>query len=330
MRRFLASLVLMVVACSDNPAAPSASTPAEGFDVVWSAFDELYPYFGLKQVNWSASRSTYRPRAGQATDVAALNQVLLDMLAPLRDVHVSLESPDGQRTPTYRPSATVNFSTPLWQRVVAAGGWTQLKPNLGSARIDGVPYIAIGGWNSTQFSVADLDAALEPFRADSALIIDVRPNGGGNDQLALDFARRFTTATVLTEIFRFRTGPGPNDLGRETRRTIAPRGPWQFTRPVYVLSGRAVFSSNESFVAAMRALPNVTIVGDTTGGGTANPTSRPYFGGWKVHVSTWFATLPDGTPIEGRGIPPDEYVPWPTPGARDPVIDAAVALARTR
>jgi C-terminal processing protease CtpA/Prc len=80
----------------------------------------------------------------------------------------------------------------------------------------------------------------------------------------------------------------------------------------------------------MRELPNVTIMGDTTGGGTANPRPVPYLEGWKVWVSTWFATLPDGAPIEGRGIPPDVHVPWPMPGVRDPVIDAALALARGR
>jgi len=329
MRRVLALFAPFALwtACSSDPGSRPATTPVRGFDLVWSAFDETYPYFGLKQVDWGAARATYRSRAAGAADVAALNAILLDMLGTLRDVHVALESPSGQRTLTWRPTATVNFDQSLWQRVVTASGWIPLKPNLGRARIDGVPYISIGAWNSTQFSVADLDAALEPFRGDSVLMVDVRSNGGGDDALALDFARRFTDRTLLTEIFRFRTGPGPNDLGRETRRTISPRGPWQFGGRVYVLSGRGVFSSNESFISAMREVPRGVIVGDTTGGGTGNPVAVPYYQGWKVWVSRWFATTPDGAPIEGRGIPPDVAVPWSAAGPRDPVIYAAIALA---
>jgi C-terminal processing protease CtpA/Prc len=96
---------------------------------------------------------------------------------------------------------------------------------------------------------------------------------------------------------------------------------------VFVLAGRGSLSSNESFVAAMREIPQVTVVGDTTGGATANPVARPYLDGWKVWVSTWYATLPDGSPIEGRGIPPDIVLPFSGIGERDPVISAVVVLA---
>ena len=75
-------------------------------------------------------------------------------------------------------------------------------------------------------------------------------------------------------------------------------------------------------------LYGTTSPGATTGGATANPKPTEYFAGWKVWVSTWYATTPDGSPIEGRGIPPDVFVPWSAAGGRDPVITAAVALAK--
>ena len=53
------------------------------------------------------------------------------------------------------------------------------------------------------------------------LIVDVRPNGGGHDQLAMQFAGRFTSASVLTEIFRTRNGRGHDDLGNEIRRMLS-------------------------------------------------------------------------------------------------------------
>jgi len=330
LHRFLLSCALLASAACGSPSEPAADTPLEAFDVVWKAFDRTYPYFVLKGVDWTAARTTYRPRAAAAADVVELNRILREMVAPLRDLHVWLESSDGTRIATYQPTAPRNWDQALWQRAVTAGGWVQVKVNLGRARIDGVPYISVGSWNSSQFSVEDLDATLEAFRADSVLIVDVRANGGGNDALAIAFAGRFTARSILTEIIRTRNGPGHGDLGNEVRRTLQPRGPWTFDGRVYVLSGRGVFSSNESFIAAMRELPRGVIVGDTTGGATANPKPTEYFQGWKIWVPTWYATTPDGMPIEGRGIPPDVFVPWLAGGQRDLVIDAAVALAKGR
>lgn len=323
-RRLAATLLL--TACASASTAPIPSTPAESFDRVWSSFDRTYPYFGLKSVDWIAAKQQYRDRAGAVSSTEALNPILVEMLAPLRDVHVSLRGPNGATIPTFRPTHASNFDRDRWLFTTSQAQYVQRRPNLGSARIGGVPYIAIGSWNSSQFTVSDLDAVLEPFRSDSVLIVDVRMNGGGNDQLALDFAGRFVDAPMMSEQYRYRTGPGYNDLGRLSSRIVTPRGPWTFRGRVYVLIGRSVFSSNESFVAAMRVAPRTTLVGDTTGGGTANPEQVTYAPGWTVSVSRWYATLPDGQPIEGRGIAPDVYLPMISGSPGDPIIAATLAL----
>jgi hypothetical protein len=324
-RRRLAA-TLLLTACAGASTAPIPSTPAESFDRVWSSFDRTYPYFGLKGVDWAAAKQQYRDRASAATSTTALNPILVEMLAPLRDVHVSLRGPNGVMIPTFRSTHASNFDRDRWLLTTSQSQYVQRRPNLGSARIGGIPYIAIGSWNSAQFAVSDLDAVLEPFRSDSVLIVDVRMNGGGNDQLALAFAGRFVETPTMSEQYRYRTGPGYNDLGRLSSRIVTPRGPWTFRGRVYVLIGRSVFSSNESFVAAMRVAPRTSLVGDTTGGGTANPEEVAYAPGWTVSVSRWYATLPDGQPIEGRGIAPDVYVPMTSGSSGDPIIAATLAL----
>ena len=49
-------------------------------------------------------------------------------------------------------------------------------------------------------------------------------------------------------------------------RVLSPRGAWQYTGSVLVLIGARCASSNEGFIAAMRQLPHVTLVGDRTAG----------------------------------------------------------------
>ena len=148
--------------------------------------------------------------------------------------------------------------------------------------LDGVPYIVIGGWNTASIRAADFDAAFERFRNSPALILDVRMNPGGNDSLAFEIAGRFIP-TVTAGSVRFRNGPSHRDFGAPIQRTVSPRGAWQYGGQVLLLVGRRCASSNESFIAAMGASPNVTLVGDRTAGSTGNPGTFPLAGGWSVH-----------------------------------------------
>jgi C-terminal processing protease CtpA/Prc len=59
------------------------------------------------------------------------------------------------------------------------------------------------------------------------------------------------------------------------------------------------------FVMAMQVLPNVTIVGDTTGGGVGNPIFRELPNGWTYRLSTEIEADAQGRIMEGVGVFPD-------------------------
>jgi len=109
---------------------------------------------------------------------------------------------------------------------------------------------------------------------------------------------------------------------------LNPRGPWQYTGTVLLLVGRRCASSNESFIAAMRELPHVTLVGDRTAGSTASPGTFPLANGCSYTVSRWIEYTADNQVIEDLGISPRVFVPS-GPGdfaqGRDPVLDWALA-----
>jgi C-terminal processing protease CtpA/Prc len=87
-------------------------------------------------------------------------------------------------------------------------------------------------------------------------------------------------------------------------------------------------SSNESFIAAMRELPHVTLAGDRTAGSTANPQTFMLGGGWSYSVSRWIQYTANMQVIEDQGIAPAIVVPA-SPGdfqsGRDPVLDWAIS-----
>ena len=328
--RRAAALILLLTAanCGDATTQPPASLIGR-FDLFWETFDRQYSYFAYKRINWDSLRTVYRPRAEAATTQRELVTVLKEMVAPLRDVHVKFTTPAGAIEPTFQPSAQVNWDRDLWLNfTLRSCTWLQAKPNLGSCTMNGFAYVAVGSWNSSQFSVSDLDAVIDQYRDAPGMVIDVRPNGGGNDALALALAGRFTTRRTTIGYVRFRDGPRHDDFGPETERSVQPRGAFQFTQPVMVLSGRAIFSSNETFIAAMREMPNVTILGDTTGGSSGNPRDYPLGDGWKYSVSHWIEWTADRRIIEWNGIPPDFVVAWDSAAVRagrDRVLEVALA-----
>jgi hypothetical protein len=321
-------LIGVVSSCSsDGPSGPSSFDGAAEFDRFWRTFDEEYSYFELKQIDWDGLRAEFRPRALEANSRSGLVAVLKEMVTPLRDRHVNLIEPSGRFVATYEPDHFINWEAESWRSVVDAAGWVTSTPHVGHAWFGEIGYVMIDSWNGRTVEADDVDSVLELFREARALIIDVRPNGGGDDGVALDVAGRFTRRAVVTEWFQFRDGPRHDDLTALSPRTLEPRGNWQFERPVAVLSGRRVLSSNESFISAMRELPHVTIVGDTTGGSSGNPGIFDLGGDWKYTVSRWIAYTADLRVIEWQGIPPDVFVDVSEDdfvAGADPVIEAAL------
>jgi C-terminal processing protease CtpA/Prc len=253
------------------------------------------------------------------------------MVEPMRDGHIWFTAPNGTSLRTHTPEYPSNFNQAVWSSYLPRMGWHQVAPNLGYGFFEDIAYVAIGSWNPAHFTVDQADEVLEVIRPRRALILDVRPNGGGNDQLAFAVAARFAATTRTVELVRFRNGPGHGDFGPLIERQVAPRGPWRYDKRVYLLIGRGCFSSNESFVLALRGLPQVTVVGDTTGGSSGNPGTFALIGGWSYTVPRWIAYTVDQEPIEWKGIAPDLYVPFRAEDVTadiDPVIEAALALAR--
>ena len=238
-----------------------------------------------------------------------------------------LRQPGGATIPTYVPTSFVNWDRPVWQTYIARANWKQGQNDWGYGVLDGVPYMVIGAWSSSAIRTPDFDAGLETFRSAPAIILDVRMNGGGNDALAFEIAGRFTPSPVIMGSVQFRNGPAHTAFGAPTQRTVPPRGAWHYGGTVIHLIGRRCASSNESFIAAMAQMPNVTLAGDQTAGATGNPGTFPLAGGWSYTMSRWIEYTASGQVIEDIGISPD--VPVPSSAAdfaqgRDPVLDWAL------
>jgi C-terminal processing protease CtpA/Prc len=157
-------------------------------------------------------------------------------------------------------------------------------------------------------SESNLDYALEKFKDYKGIIIDVRSNGGGAMSNAVRISQRFADTRTLALLRQDKTGPGREDFTGKYKVYIEPSGnSVKFTGPVVILSNRLSYSATNYMIGLMRELPNVTVIGDKSGGGGGIPAYTELSNGWVLRVSSTRIFTPAGLNIE-NGIPADIQV----------------------
>lgn len=305
----------------------TAERAAEAFDQLWTAFDLHYPMFVLRpEVDWNQLRDEYRPKVLACTSTEELAGVFAEMLRPLRDLHVWLRV-NGTDVPVFDRRPVVN-SNPSAHRALL-GELRGEFPVQWTVTPDRIGFIETRNWIPDKEISEQCDEALEAMRDTRALIVDVRMNLGGNEDLAREFAGRFLAKEFAYASHQYRSGPAHTDLTEKIWRTVKPRGPWRFDRPVLLLIGERCISSNESFIAMMAGATNVTTMGAHTAGSSGNPMEFKLPLDMSVGVPRWIAYLPDGTPLDEHGIRPQIKFD-PQPGAFEGESDDLLAAALER
>ena len=313
-----------------KPPPPFAPAQAEeAFDKLWDAFDRDYAMFVLRpDVDWAKLRDEYRPKALAAKSAYEFADVCAEMLRPLRDLHIWLKLA-GADVPVFNRPRSANSNPSAHAAIL--GELHQAGRNVSwTVTPDKIGYLVIHGWSDPAIP-AQCDEALEEMRDTRGLIVDVRLNGGGSEDQALEVAGRFLAKEFVYAYSRFRNGPNHTNLTQKSERAVHPRGPWRYNRPVVLLIGQKCMSSNESFIAMMSGDPDLVTMGDHTCGSSGNPRIVLLPFDMTVSVPRWIDYLPDGTPLDERGVTPQVRFK-PTPGAfsgqRDDLLTAALERLR--
>jgi C-terminal processing protease CtpA/Prc len=165
-----------------------------------------------------------------------------------------------------------------------------------------------------------------------ALIIDIRFNGGGFDDLALALASRFTEQKRLAFSKRVRIG-SHDELSSPREQFFEPAGVSFLNKPVILLTSKATMSAAEVFAMAMTQLDWVTLIGETTYGAFSNILDRSLPNGWSFGLSNQRYSSWEGIDYEQVGISPDIKIKARRPAIRkggDNMLNAGVrALQRT-
>ncbi len=282
-------------------------TPEGNFEALWQIIDEHYCFLDYKAetygLDWNEVHTRYRQRINPKMSKVQLQEVLTDMLAELRDGHVNLyTSADVSRYWAWHEDYPRQWSQELRDRYlgtdykIAAGiKYRILEDNIGLLVYESFAS-AVGEGN--------LDDVLYYLRSCDGLIIDVRGNTGGQLSMAELLSQRLTNERILVGYSQYKTGRGHNDFSAPQPEYIEPSKGVRWQKRVVVLQNRECYSACNTFIRNVRACPNVTTLGDPSGGGSGMPFSSELPNGWAVRFSASPSFDKDMQHIE-FGISPD-------------------------
>lgn len=325
-RRFALCAAISLAACSGST-EPADNTPVGLFDKVWSEYDRNYAFFEYGNIDWNAYRAAYRDSVASATGDLRVAQLIGSMLGRLNDYHADVTTPFGVFGPPPIPYPHHFSSTIVRLNYAIEPMRLTASQHIAYAHLrNGIGYVHLStfvgeGWGGEFEPVL---AALSDVRA---MIIDIRDNNGGNEDIAREVAAHMYDKTRVYRKSRFRDGASHGDFGSWQSMDLSPSTGRKFTGPVALITNRFDGSSAEDFTLMMRILPNVTQVGDTTLGLGSNPLEKKLPNGWTYRIPRSMQSTPDGFVYQWKGLPPAIAVKWDdaaVAAGRDPYLDAAI------
>jgi hypothetical protein len=301
-----------------------------GYEALQKTLADSYSYYDLRVKDWNKLLKAHESAILNAKTTGGWTAAVAKMLAPTEDIHLHLKYGDaffatGKRAidPLFRSKLLAQYvqSHPLGERCIE--GRTD----------DGISYLMIASWENAR-DVDAIEQVLPKLSDCKAIVVDVRPNAGGDELLAQRVAAWFVEGTKVYAKDRFRVRAGKDGFGPVLDRTISGHtdAKQRFNVPIAVLTSRYVMSSNESFVMMMKQAKDCTVVGQKTYGSSGCPKPHELPNGVTIVVPSWQDLRLDGTCFEGEGLKPDVDVPCEAKDleTKDPILESALALLRKK
>ncbi len=302
---FLIPTLLIPVGCHEIDSHDN--DPRGNFNALCDIIDEHYCFFREKNIDWNQVRSRYGAMISPKMSSRELFQVCSDMLDELRDGHTNLSTPFA--TSYYRAwwsDYPQNYDARIIEQHYFNFNYTSigsvyygiLPQNVGYIRYPSFEQsLGDGNWDYIFSFLATCDA----------LIIDIRDNGGGRMDNVEPLVSRFITTRALAGYISHKTGPGHSDFSEPYPFYFnpAPDGSVLWMKPVAVLTNRSTFSAANNFASIMKLLPQVKLIGATTGGGSGMPFSSELPNGWGIRFSACSILDANGDPTEW-GVDPSQ------------------------
>ncbi|NRD75277.1 serine hydrolase [Shewanella sp. VB17] len=315
------------------------------FEFLWHSINDYYAFFALRDIDWQGVYDEYRPQITSTTTKDEFFEIVDDMFSEFGDTHLSLSDGEelevrGSKVIEFVRSVTVDANEDFGKaldeleryndQVILsllqdsqlhryqnnnAIRWGKLSDNIGYIRIVREASMNPVGEEADNFleqlalteqDLEDTDtimqAALSGMDNTDALIIDLRFNFGGFDNVSLKIASYFND---LAQAIGSKSIKNNNFESNDYVLNLAKSPIDAYTKPVYVITGRATISAGETLSMALKALPQVTLIGEATNGSVSDALEHSLPNGWQLTLSNEVYTDSEGTKVESIGVTPD-------------------------
>ena len=146
-----------------------------------------------------------------------------------------------------------------------------------------------------------MNRAMNDLSESSAIVLDVRFNGGGQDAVSFEILSYFlpSKTQVAKQKLKYGTKQSP------VIPLYIQGKPNAFTKPVYVLTSKQTGSAAEAFSIATLAMNNVYRIGTRTSGAMSTALEKQLPNGWDFSISNEIYMDNNGNNYEYIGIPVD-------------------------
>lgn len=309
--KFIFYLVLGILAfsCEDIIVKPATSNQnMEDFEVAWNRVNDVYPFLEFKKINWDSIYTVYHRRV-EAAKGDEFYFVLHDLLAELKDGHVYYHTDGGGEVYPFYPQRHFkdrHAYSPFVVRTYFDKDLRVTESRSAEYEIlpDNIGYVFLSDFHEN-YLTNEFPGILEYLKDTKGVIIDIRQRRGGSSQNVVAVVTRFMSSSI--------DWPKFYSLGELIDiPPFQPEGTFTYTNPVVVLINGSTFSAGELTTEILKQLPNVTAIGDITGGGGGagsnqgnNKSEFKLPSGKLISTPTGYFERYDGQPFEWLGVPPD-------------------------
>lgn len=310
-------LFLFLGSCKKMVLGPdTVNDPENNFEIFWEDFDKHYALFGVRNHDWDSIYNAYEPKVTPQTTDEELWQYFTEMIEYLDDTHTFVY--DEQKDTFFVSGNTLNAEAEeIFDYGLIEAKYVEniteiaeeFKFNYGNIVGKNIGYIYMENMTEEGFKVEIIDEVIASLKNYDAIILDLRNNGGGDDQFSERVAGVFADGAHFIYTVEERNGPNHDDFEEKKMYYTAKAGPEQYLKPVILLTDRYTVSAAEIFLLHMKAFGHVTQIGDSTSGDFSDTSMLRFLpNGWLYRYSIMKFLLPDGSSLDGIGHVPDVYV----------------------
>ncbi|MEI6456481.1 MAG: S41 family peptidase [bacterium] len=313
------------------PQQNDSTNPVRVFEQVWQLLDNNYPFFTQRGIDWGTIHKVFTGRVTETTTDEELYNILCEMLVIFNDGHINLEN-GKDRFCSGESEVMTDFKWKVVKDKYLKGSYSASQDSMiyYSWLTEDIAYMRIRRFPTKEVIEKYIDKIIAELIKAKGIIIDIRGNSGGNGFGVAALASRFADKRRLYLKNINRTGQ-KKEFTNATFHCIEPLGPVQYRGPVILLQNSHSESGAEGFALALRTLPNVTSIGEMTGGCLATYYPEKLLNGWSLTMPWSYTTDQDGFCWEGIGVPPNlrkKNTKEDIDAGNDKVLELAIELAR--